>query len=50
MSTTLIVILGLSALALIIAVILAAGEGRPRITQITRTVRKDNDKPKNGDE
>jgi preprotein translocase subunit SecG len=41
MSTTVLIILGLSALALIIAVILAAGEGRPHVTQIDRTIRKD---------
>jgi preprotein translocase subunit SecG len=41
MSTTLLIILGLSALALIIAVILAAGERGPRVTQIDRTIRKD---------
>ena len=45
MSTTLLIILGLAALALIIGVILAAGEGRPKVTQIDRTVRdkKDSD-------
>jgi hypothetical protein len=41
MSPTLLIILGLAVLALIIGVILAAGEGRPKITQIDRTVRKD---------
>ena len=34
MSTTVIIILGLSVLALIIAVILAAGESGPRVTII----------------
>jgi preprotein translocase subunit SecG len=38
-STTLIVILVLAAIALIIAVILAAGEGGPRVTRIDRTIR-----------
>ena len=41
MSTTVIIILGLGALALIIGVILAAGDSRPRVTQIDRTVRKE---------
>ena len=41
MSTTVLIILGLSALALIIGVILAVGEGKPRVTQIDRTIRKD---------
>lgn len=41
MSTTTLVILGIAAVALIIAVILAAGEGGPRITRIDRTVRRE---------
>jgi preprotein translocase subunit SecG len=40
MSTTVIILI-LAAIALIIAVILAAGEGGPRITRIDRTVRHD---------
>ena len=44
MSTTVIIILVLAALTLIIGVILAAGEGGPRITQITRTREKKDDK------
>jgi hypothetical protein len=46
MSTTLLIIIGLSVVALIIAAILAAGEGRPRVTTIerrTETEEKDND-------
>jgi hypothetical protein len=39
-STTLIVILVPAAIALIIGVILAAGEGGPRVTRIDRTVRR----------
>jgi len=46
--TTTQIIIALAVLALIIGVILAAGEGRPRITQITRTRRKDDDEPKDG--
>jgi preprotein translocase subunit SecG len=41
MSTTLIVILVLAAIALIIGVILAADEGGPRVTRIDRTVRRE---------
>ena len=41
MSTTVLIILGLAVIALIIGVILAAGEGRPKVTQIDRTIRKD---------
>jgi hypothetical protein len=41
MSTTTLVILGLAVLALIIAVILAAGEGGPRVTRIDRTIRRE---------
>ena len=44
--TTIQIILVIAVIALIIGVILAAGEGGPRITQITRTRRKDNDEPK----
>jgi preprotein translocase subunit SecG len=40
MSTTVIILI-LAAIALIIAVILAAGEGGPRITRIDRSVRGD---------
>lgn len=36
MSTTILIILGLSVVALIIGVILAAGEGGPRVTTIER--------------
>jgi hypothetical protein len=46
--TTTQIIIALAVLALIIGVILAAGEGGPRITQITRTRRKDDDEPKDG--
>jgi hypothetical protein len=41
MSTWILIILGLSVVALIIGVILAAGDGGPRVTHIDRTVRKD---------
>jgi hypothetical protein len=41
MSTTTLIILGLAALALIVAVILASGEGGPRVTKIDRTVRRE---------
>ena len=43
MSTTVLIILGLAVLALIIGVILAAGEGRPKVTQIDRTISKEKD-------
>jgi hypothetical protein len=42
--TTIQIILLLSAIALIIGVILASGGSGPRITQITRTVKRDEDK------
>jgi hypothetical protein len=38
MSNEMMIIIGLSVLALIIAVILAAGDSKPRVTQIDRTV------------
>ena len=45
MSTTILIILGLSVLALIIGVILAAGEGGPRVTTIeTRRERVDEER------
>jgi hypothetical protein len=44
--TTTQIIIGLAVIALIIGVILAAGEGGPRITQISRTRRKGD--PKDG--
>lgn len=40
MSTTAVILI-LAALALIIAVILASGEGGPRITRIDRTTRRE---------
>jgi len=43
MSTTILVILGLAVIALIIGVILAAGEGGPKVTQIDRTISKEKD-------
>ena len=46
--TTTQIIIALAVLALIIGVILAAGEGGPRIMQITRTRRKDDDERKDG--
>jgi len=46
MTTTQLIIVIAVAAAIIAA--LAAGGGGPRITQITRTVRKDADEPKDG--
>jgi hypothetical protein len=41
MSTTMIIILLLAALALIIGVVLASGERGPRVTQIDRTIKRE---------
>ena len=41
--TSIQIIIGLAVIALLIGVILAAGEGGPSVTQITRTRRKDKD-------
>jgi hypothetical protein len=42
-STTIIIILILAALALILGVILASREGGPRVTEITRTTEREED-------
>lgn len=48
MSNAMMIIIGLAVLALIIAVVLAAGDSKPRITRIDRTT--DHDKPRDGDD
>ena len=50
MSTTMMIILGLGAIALIIGVILAVSDSRPRVTQIDRTVRKEKDDVRDSDD
>jgi hypothetical protein len=41
MSIEMMIIIGCAVVALIIAVILAANDGRPRVTHITRKVERD---------
>jgi multisubunit Na+/H+ antiporter MnhC subunit len=43
MSTEMMIIIGLAVVALIIAVILAANEGRPKVTTIEHRREKDSD-------
>jgi hypothetical protein len=50
MTTQQIIIVISVVLIVVIALGAARGSGGPRITQITRTRRKDNDEPKGGDD